>query len=268
MKIPLLSGRDFNRTDLSPGAAIVNETFARQFFGQENPLGKSFAGTSGWMSGQQFQIVGLVRDARYRYLRQPVLPVAYTPFRRNDAHGTMQGGTMVVRTVASNPLALASVLRSEIQRSPEFRVSNVRSQQELIDSQTVRERLLALLARFFGAVALLLAGIGLYGVLDYSVWQRRREIGIRMALGAQHRGLAVRVTARVFSMVLIGAAAGCALGMASVRYIEPLLYEVHPTELVVLLIPALAMLAVALVAAIPAVIHAVKIDPAVLLRTE
>jgi putative ABC transport system permease protein len=268
MKIPLLSGRDFSRTDLSPGAAIVNETFARQFFGQENPLGKSFAGTSGWMSGQQFQIVGLARDARYRYLRQQVLPVAYTPFRRNEAKGTMQGGTMVVRTATSNPLALASGLRREIQRSPEFRVSNVRTQHELIDAQTVRERLLALLARFFGAVALLLAGIGLFGVLDYSVWQRRREIGIRMALGAQHRGLALRVTARVFSMVLIGAATGCAIGLASVRYIEPLLYEVRPMELVVLLIPALAMLAVALVAAIPAVIHAVKIDPAVLLRTE
>jgi predicted permease len=269
MKIPFLAGRDFRPTDLSPGAAIVNEAFARQFFAHENPVGQWFEGTSGWMRGQKFQIVGLVHDARYRFLRQTVLPVAYTPFRRTDARGTMQGGTLVVRTATSNPLALASILRHEIPRArPEFRVSNMRTQQELIDSQTIRERLLAILARFFGAVALLLAGVGLYGVLDYGVWQRRREIGIRMALGAQPRDLAVRVTARVFSMVVLGALTGLALGLASVRYIEPLLYQVRSTELPVLVIPSLAILGAAALAALPAVIHAVEIDPATLLRSE
>jgi predicted permease len=269
MKIPFINGRDFHPTDLSPGVAIVNEAFARQFFAHENPVGRWFEGTSGWMRGQKFQIVGLVHDARYRYLRQTVLPVAYTPFRRTDSKGTMQGGTLVVRTSASNPLALASILRNEIPRTrPEFRVSNMRTQQELIDSQTIRERLLAMLARFFGAVALLLAGVGLYGVLDYSVLQRRREIGIRMALGAQPRDLAVRVTAGVFSMVLLGALTGLALGLASVRYIEPLLYQVRSTELRVLVIPSLAILGAAVLAALPAVIHAVEIDPAKLLRAE
>jgi predicted lysophospholipase L1 biosynthesis ABC-type transport system permease subunit len=269
MKIPSIAGRDFRPADLSPGAAIVNEAFARQFFEHENPLGKWFEGTSGWMRGQRFQIVGLVHDARYRHLRQAALPVAYTPFRRTDAKGTMQGGTLVVRTSTSNPLALASILRSEIPRArPEFRVSNMRIQQDLIDSQTIRERLLAMLARFFGGVALLLAGVGLYGVLDYSVLQRRREIGIRMALGSQPQDLAVAVTARVFSMVFLGALTGLALGLASVRYIEPLLYQVRPTELPVLVIPSLAILGAALLAALPAVIHAVKIDPATLLRAE
>jgi predicted permease len=269
MKIPFITGRDFRPTDLSPGVAIVNEAFARQFFAQENPLGKWFEGTSGWMRGQKFQIVGLVRDARYRYLRQAFLPVAYTPFRRTEAKGTMQGGTLVVRTSASNPLALASILRKEIPRArPEFRVSNMRTEQELIDSQTIRERLLAMLARFFGAVALLLAGIGIYGVLDYSVFQRRREIGIRLALGAQPRDLAVRVTARVFSMVLLGAMTGLAFGLASVRYIEPLLYQVQSTELSVLVIPSLAIFGAAVLAAMPAIIHAVEIDPAGLLRAE
>jgi putative ABC transport system permease protein len=269
MKIPFIRGRDFLPADLSPGAAIVNETFARQFFAHEHPVGKWFEGTSGWMKGQKFQIVGLVQDARYRYLRQTVLPVAYTPFRRTEPKGTMQGGTFVIRTSTANPLALASTLRNEIPRiHPEFRVSNMRTQQELIDSQTVRERLLAMLARFFGCVALLLAGVGLYGVLDYSVLQRRREIGIRMALGAQPRDLAVRVTASVFSMVLLGALTGLALGLASVRYIEPLLYDVRSTELPVLAIPALAMLGAAVLAALPAVIRAVEIDPATLLRAE
>ena len=202
MKIPFVAGRDFRPTDLSPGVAIVNEAFARQFFKSENPLGNWFEGTSGWMRGQKYQIVGLVRNARYRYLRQPVLPVAYTPFRRTDAKGTMQGGTFIIRAARSNSLALGSLLRHEIPRTrPEFRVSNLRTQQELIDSQTVRERLLAILARFFGVVVLLLAGVGLYGVLNYSVVQRQREIGIHMALGAQPHDLGARVTARVFLMV-------------------------------------------------------------------
>jgi ABC-type antimicrobial peptide transport system permease subunit len=269
MKIPLVAGRDLSRIDQSPGAAVVNQEFAREFFGNENVLGKWFAGTSGWMSGQRFQIVGLVADARYRFLRQAVIPVAYTPFRRTDAKGTMQGGTFVVRTAVSNPLALASLLRNEIPHTrPEFRVSNLRTQQELIESQTVRERLMAVLARFFGGVALLLAGVGLYGVLDYSVVQRRREIAIRMALGSQPRDLAIRVSAAMFSMVLIGTAAGCAAGLASARYLEPLLYHVRPTEIPVLLMPVLAVLAGAVLAASPAVLHATRTDPAVLLRAE
>lgn len=269
MKIPLLAGRDLNRADLSPGVAVVNEAFARQFFGKGNPLGKWFAGTSGWMRGQKFQIIGLVGNARYRYLRQPVLPVAYTPFRRTDAKGTMGGGTFVIRTIASNPLALASVLRDEIPHSrPEFRVSNIRTEESLIESQTTRERLLAMLSRFFGAIALLLAGVGLYGVLDYSVFQRRREIGIRIAVGAEPQELAVQVTERFFLMLLVGALIGFALSLVAVRYIESLLYQVRPTALPVLLAPVIAMLGVAIVSAVPAVIHAVKLDVAMLLREE
>ncbi|HEY3454941.1 MAG TPA: FtsX-like permease family protein [Bryobacteraceae bacterium] len=269
MEIPLLAGRDFNRADSSPGVAVVNEVFAQQFFGKGNPLGKWFAGTSGWMRGQKFQIIGLVGNARYRYLRQPVLPVAYTPFRRIDAKGAMGGGTFVVRTTASNPLTLSSALHNEIPHSrPEFRVSNMRTQQDLIEAQTIRERLLAMLARFFGAIALLLAGVGLYGVLDYSVFQRRREIGIRMAVGAEPQELAVQVTARFFWMLLVGAITGFACSLASVRYIESLLYQVRPIAVPVLLIPVIAMLAAAVIAAVPAVIHAIKIDVATLLRAE
>jgi ABC-type antimicrobial peptide transport system permease subunit len=115
---------------------------------------------------------------------------------------------------------------------------------------------------------LLLAGIGLYGVLDYSVLQRQREIGIRMAIGARAGEVARRVTADVFSMVLLGALVGLALGMASVRYITALLYQVKATDVGALAVPSLAILVAALFAAVPAVIRAVRIDPVAMLRAE
>ncbi len=269
MKIHLIDGRDFRANDSSPGVAIVNEAFAKQYFGGENPVGKSFEKS---YRHNGYKVVGLVRDTPYRSMREPILPVAYVPFHAIDAGGALQPireATFIVRTSSANPLALASTLRQEVPRArPEFRVSNIHTQKDLIQAQTVRERLLAMLAVFFAAVALLLAGVGLYGVLDYSVLQRRREIGIRMAIGAQAGGIARLVTVDVFRMVLAGALAGLGLGMMSVRYIETLFYEVKATELGVLALPSLAILAAALVAALPAVIRAVRIDPATMLRAD
>jgi predicted permease len=267
MRIRLLAGRDFLPTD-PHGAVIVNEEFARAFFSGENPVGKAFEGTAGAMQGHRFEIVGLVRSARYRYLRQAMLPVAYTNFH-DDKGRMLLSGTFVVRTSAANPLALANVLRAEVARAqPDFRVTSVRTQQGLIDAQTVRERLLAMLALFFAVVALLLAGVGLYGVLDYSVFQRRREIGIRMAIGAQAGDIARRVTFDIIAWVFTGSLAGLALGIASARYIESLLYQVKATDLNALVAPALALIAAAILAALPPVIRAVHIDPVKVLRAE
>lgn len=117
-------------------------------------------------------------------------------------------------------------------------------------------------------VAVLLAGVGLYGVLNYSVLQRRREIGIRMAIGAQAGDIARRVTVDVFFMVLIGALAGVALCLMSVRQIGSLLYQVKATDMAMLLLPSLTILTTALLAALPAVIRAVRIDPAKMLRAD
>jgi len=267
MKIQFLDGRDFRLSDTSPGAAIVNETFAKQFFRGESPIGKSFA-----KGPLPFTIVGVVGDAPYGSMREPILPVAYVPFHMIDDHGALEpirDATFVVRTSSANPLALVSALRREVPRArPEFRVSNIRTQAELVRAQTLRERLLAMLALFFAVVALLLAAVGLYGVLDYSVLQRRYEIGIRMAIGAQAGDIALRVTAGVFRMVLAGALAGVALGMASARYIATLLYQVKPTDLAMLALPSLTILAAALLAALPAVFHAVRIDPVAALRAD
>jgi predicted permease len=260
MKVPILSGRDFKANDA--GVAIVNQAFARQYFGGANPVGKWFEGSPTNSPRQRLQAVGLVRDARYRYLREPFLPVAYVPFRGGGR------GTFIVRTLG-NPLAMASILRQEIPKArPEFRVSNIRTQTELIESQTIRERLLAMLALFFAVVALLLAGVGLYGVLNYSVIERRREIGIRLATGAQANRIARLVTMDIFTMVVLGSAAGLAIGMASVRFIETLFFQVKATELGMLIVPGAIIVGAALLAAIPPVIHAVRIDPVETLRSE
>ncbi len=272
MKIPLIDGRDFLSSDAYPHVAIVNQAFAKRLFGGENPLGKSFSrrGESGKIT---MEIVGVAGDTLYSNIHNPIAPVAYFPFLSIDAKGEPMpptlGGTFIVRTSGANPLALANSLRQEVPRAhPEFRVSGFRTQQELIDAQTIRERLLAMLALFFAVVALLLAGVGLYAVLDYSVLQRRREIGIRMAIGARSLDIARRFTLEVFAMVILGAAAGFGLGMASVRYIESLLYQVKATDLGSLALPSSAMLAAALLAALPPVIRAVRIDPVGVLRSE
>jgi putative ABC transport system permease protein len=271
MKIPLLDGRDFRENDTAPGVAIVNEAFAKQYFGGENPAGKWFEKVDTNGSRVRVQIVGYVRDARSRdNLRLPIRPTTYTPFHNIDAAGALQPigrGTFVVRTVGRDPLALASTLRQEAPRArSEFRVSNIRTQVEIIESRTVRERLLAMLALFFATVALLLAGIGLYGVLDYSVAQRRREIGIRLAIGARAGHIARSVTAEVVFAVLVGALAGLALGVGAARPVEALLYQVSATDPGMLTLPSLTIFAAALLAALPAVVRALRIDPAVILR--
>jgi predicted lysophospholipase L1 biosynthesis ABC-type transport system permease subunit len=273
MKIPFIDGRDFRASDTYPTVAIVNQAFAKQYFRGENPVGRSFERGEATGARVRIEIVGFIRDARSRDdKRLPIRPTAYVPFQAIDAKGIPQPigrGTLIVRTASANPLALASTLRREVARARAgFRVSNVRTQTEINQSHTVRERLLAMVATFFGVVAVLLAGVGLYGVLDYSVLQRRREIGIRLAIGAQPAGIARLVTVDVLSMVLAGALAGLGLGMASVRYVASLVYQVKATDIGVLALPSITIVAAAMVAALPAVIHAVRIDPVKMLRGE
>jgi len=196
----------------------------------------------------------------------------YIPFRSLDAGGAMRPagrGTFAVRTASQNPLALAATLRKEVANArPGFRVRDIHTQVELNQTDTVRERLLATIASFFAAVATLLAGVGLYGVLDYSVLQRRREIGIRIAIGARSSDIVRRVSLEALAMVALGAAVGLAIGMASVRYIQSLLYQVQLTDISILALPSLTILTPALLASLPAVIRAVRTDPVKMLRTE
>jgi predicted permease len=264
MKIPLLAGRDFLASDTLPGSALVNATFARQFLGSENPVGRAFEVVSAEGPRFRFEIVGVVGDARYQDMREPVQPTAYFPLRR-----TYRRATFIVRTSNPNPLVMASLLRQEVPLARVgFRVSNIRTQKALVEQQTVRERLLATLGLFFGVVVLLLVGVGLYGVLDFSVHQQWREIGIRRALGAPAGSIVQSVAAKVYLMVVVGTLAGLGLGAAAARSIEFLFYQVKPNDPGMLVLPAVTILAVTLAAALPPVIRAVHVDPATTLRAE
>jgi len=271
MKIPLLGGRDFLESDTYPDAAIVNQTFARTFLKTENPVGKSFEKISDDDKRERLVVVGVARDADYSSIRAPMTPVVFVPFHHRDQGALLpvDEGTFIVRTSSTNPLALASTLRREVSRvrSP-FYVSTVRTQLELNQAQTIRERLLATLAFFFGAVALLLAGVGLYGVLNYSVQQREREIGIRLALGAQLSHVIRQVTVGISLAVIAGAFAGLVIGMASQCFVQSLLYQVSATDAGALAIPGLMILVVLSLAAIPAILRAIRVDPVSMLRTD
>jgi predicted permease len=272
MSIPLLEGRDFRESDTYPDTGVVNETFAREFLNDEHPVGKSFEKASDNGTRQRMRVIGVVRDAYYGSLRGPILPVVYVPFHQKGPNGEMlpeSDGTFIVRTASSTPLALAATLRRQVSRARSgFHVSNVETQLEVNQAQTIRERLLATLAFFFGAVAVLLAGVGLYGVLNYSVQQQEREIGIRMALGAQIAHVVRQVTAGISVAVIMGVFAGLVLGLGSSRYIQSLLYQVKATDVGMLALPCLIILVVICIAAVPAILRAIHVDPGTMLRAD
>jgi predicted permease len=271
MKIPLISGRDFRPQDTSPGAAIVNETFVKTFFHGQDPIGRTFDPTVFESGATQhpYTIVGVTPDVPYHDLREPVPAVFYVPFNQLDSKSAVDFATFVVHTDTQNPLALAESFRQIIaQRHNGLRVSNVTTQVDVVRDQTVRERLLAMLAAFFAAVALLLAGIGLYAVLNYSVLQRRREIGIRMAIGSTRAGIVRIVTLDIFLMIALGACAGFALGFGAARYVESLFYQVKATDPAMIALPTCAIVLTALVATLPAVLRALRMDPTEILRAE
>jgi predicted permease len=269
MKIPLVSGRDFRPEDTSPGAAIVNETFVRTFFPGQDPIGRTF---SRGANQPLNKIVGVTANVPYSDLREPNRPIFYAPFDEIDdrsAPKPINFATFVVHTEAKNPLALADTLRRLIaQRHNGLRVTNVTTQLDLVRDQTIRERMIALLAAFFAAVALLLAGIGLYAVLNYSVLQRRREIGIRMAIGSPRAGIVRIVALDVFLMIGLGGCVGIALGFGAARYVQSLFYQVKATDADMITLPTCVFLLTALLATLPSVLRALRIDPTEILRTE
>jgi len=243
-----------------PGVGIVNEAFARTYFDGRNPVGRRVDVSQAKGVSAPMEIVGYVRDAAYRNLREPMRPTVYVP------QGAQGNSTFLVRT-AGNPLALASLLRRRVSASRSgIRVRTLQPQSNFVGWHLLRERLLAALSSFFALVALVLAAVGLYGVLSYSVTGRRREIGIRMALGARPVDVVQRVTSVPVAMVCLGLAIGSAGGVVIGSVVQALLFDVKTTDADVLVIPALTLFAAAVLAALPPAVRAVRIDPAETLR--
>jgi predicted permease len=272
MRIGFVDGRDFRPGDLPPrlkehdqplaGVGIVNEAFARTYFDGQNPVGRSVGVWQSKDVAAPMQIVGYVRDAAYSRVREPNRPTVYVPIQERD------WGAFIVRT-SGDPRALAPILRRAVHEArSEFTVRNIDIQSALVRRQMIRERLLAILSFFFATVALVLAAIGLYGVLNYSVIQQRREIGIRIALGAPSAHVVRRVTTGMLAMVCLGLVIGLAGAVASARFVETLLFEVKTTDIRMVIAPILALLVTAALAALPPAIRAVRTDPARTLRSD
>jgi putative ABC transport system permease protein len=266
MNIPILAGRTFVRRDMETDLSkviVVNDAFARRYFGGAPAIGRVFEGRFGLDNdtADRSEVVGVVADTRYD-LRQPAAPTIYIllPLRAN--------GTIHVR-VAGDPAALAPRLREEIRAgSPLFRVTSVTSQSAAVSQTLLRERLLALLSGFFAVVGLVLAAVGLYGVLSYSVVQRTREIGIRVALGARQPGVIWTLLADAGVTVVAGAACGLAGGLYLSRFVQTLLFEVTPLDFWSLALPLGTLLLTALLAATLPALRAARVDPAIALRYE
>jgi predicted permease len=273
MRIGLVEGRDFRAGEearsvegsMLPVSAvgIVNEAFARTYFDGQSPVGRRvLVRRLDNDTDVPMEIVGLVRNSAYYNVREAMHATVYVP---NDARTS---AALVVRTTG-DPLALAPTLRRGVTRlRADFRVTNVGTQTAFVQQQLVRERLLATLSLFFAAVALLLAAVGLYGVLNYAVIQRRREIGVRMALGARAAHVVRRVTAEMLSPVGIGAIVGLAGGVAFGRLVQSILFEVKATDVASVATPLLALAVAAVLAALPPALRAVRIDAAQTLRSE
>ena len=264
--IPLRAGRDFAAADSDgrPLVTIVNETLARQYFGSDtaSPLGRrvSFAGPRGpW-----WEIVGVARDSTYGRLGEAPLAAAYLPLAQN--HET--GMTLYVRASVP-PATLAAGVRREIQAlDRHLPVPGVQTMDETIGTSLYPLRMGAWLLAMFGAVALVLAAVGVYGVLSFSIARRTREMGIRLALGADANRLFTLVLREGMRLVLVGVAVGAAAALAASRSVEAFLYGVSARDVPAFVTAIVVLVAVALIAcAIPAR-RAVNADPIAPLRSE
>jgi putative ABC transport system permease protein len=260
--IPLVAGRDFNAQDRegSPSVVIVNEEVARRYYGG-NAVGKRLQ-IGGEKSSSE--IVGVARTANYRNLREQPLPFIYIPLGQEYQAGM----TLMVRT-AGEPTALVGPLRHEMRAlNKDVPVFSVQTMTERIGGQLAADRMIAVLLSIFGGGALLLAAIGIYGVMGYSVAQRTREIGIRIALGAERRDILKLIVGQGMVLILIGAGIGLGLALAATRVVKSLLFGVSATDPLTFTVVVSVLIAVGLLACYLPARRATKVDPLVALRYE
>jgi putative ABC transport system permease protein len=262
METPLLAGRDFGPTDtpLSPRVAIVSQTLARKYYSNVDPLGKLFADDD-----TTYQIVGVVGDTKYYGLRDQPLPIVYASF--TQANGPEQTSALLVRSSEDPGALTSSIQRAAAGLNPgmvlDFSVFSTQVRDGLL-----RERLMATLSGFFGALAVILATVGLYGVISYMVVRRRSEIGIRMALGASRGAILAMVLREAVLLVGVGVAVGSALAFFAGNAAAAMLYGLKPHDPLTLLASIIGLVAVAMLASFVPARRAAIADPMAALREE
>jgi predicted permease len=268
MGTPILAGRDFSDRDgpAAPKVAIINETLARKFFGQASPLGRSFVMERGPNPEPPVEVIGIVRDAKYGTLREETKPTAYVTERQAIEPARMSHN-FELRSATSASDLIPGVRTAIAEVNPNV-IIQLKTLSLQVEESLTRERLLAVLSGLFGGLALLLAMIGLYGVMSYNVTRRQNEIGIRMALGAGQTTVRTMVLGDVAILVALGLATGIGLSLAGGRLVERFLFGMKASD------PAALASAVALFAAVAALAgylparRASRVDPMVALREE
>ena len=268
MGIPLLEGREFTRADLlgSPKVAIVNETFAKTFFPKGNPIGHHLRFGHSSDHVPDIEIVAVVKNSHHEGVKdEEIKPFVYVPY---DQDGNIGQLTYYVRT-SQDPTLISSAVRSVVNDlDPSLPVTGMRTFEAQIDRQLANDRLIAYLSEIFGGLAALLAAIGIYGLLSYGVTQRTREIGVRMALGADIKSIGRMILSEMSWLLLIGIVIGLPLTYGLGKLLNSMLYGVKAFEPATVGISLVFMALVALAAAYIPARRATRVDPLVALRYE
>jgi predicted permease len=267
---PLVAGRLFNDRDRrgAPLVVVVNQAFARRFLNGATPIGHIVRSRAGLANPEApKEIVGVVADAVYRNLREPIPPTMYVPFEQmEDEMPTRPAVGLAVRAAAGSPALLSRSIAGAIADvNPDLAIT-FRPLTDVVNASLTQERLVAMLSGFFGGLALLLAGLGLYGVTAYAVSRRRTEIGIRMALGAAPAGVVRLVLSRVSLLVGAGVVAGAGISLWASRFVGPLLFGLQPRDPTTIAGAAVVLSAVGAIAGWLPARRASRIDPSEVLR--
>jgi predicted permease len=265
MGVPVVQGRDLTPRDnqSAPQVALINQTLARQFFPNVNPVGRRFGFGSAERSGD-IEIVGVVRDAAIDKIRRETPPTVFVSYLQR-VHGA---GTIIVRTTAA-PLQFVPAIQEMVRQvAPDVPAIGFHTQQQQVRTSFITERALANTSTLFSAIALLLACIGLYGMMSYNVARRSSEIAIRMALGARRDGVVWLVLREVVALIAIGVAIGLAAAFAVTRTFAALLYELTPNDPRTIAAAVFLLCLVGVLAGYLPARRAARVDPWTALRYE
>lgn len=269
MGTPILAGRDFSDSDRAgaPQVTIVNEAFAKKYYNGENPVGKTFivVGYNERFPERRMEIIGMAANAKYQRIREEAQPTFYGSFAQERE--LMSGARVAIRTTGSPWKSRNAILQAVANVNKEIAIDLKRLDEDL-GANVLQERLVAMLSAFFGVLALLLAALGLYGVMSYSVTRRKNEIGIRMALGADPSKVITLVLRNVAFITLAGLVAGAVASIGTGRFINTLLYNLAATDRTMIVITAITLAAAAGIAGYLPARRAARIDPMAALREE